>query len=322
MTIIRAYEVVEVESGKVICVLPSAEYYDVAIKYYQNDSRYIVTALIAQQAATAPSASAQATPVAEVVAGNLCSRLMWHTEDAQSLTPVGTLLYAAPAPSASTKCDGTVGKCPNECSSPCSLSASPAALTDEQVDNVIAAVSQRRDLSFADNWEKCRAEVRAILATSPEAQAHLSPDVSDAIALTDSARRLMLAADDVDMGRSIHNQRKPDDKIEGAVWDELRRASAAVRALLAESPAALTMDADEVEFLAARLRRLFNHFKYPLPDWAKDDKHLIGIAPTCIGAVLANLSKAEEAELAQGVLDDLARKGLAASPANANDKGK
>jgi hypothetical protein len=52
----------------------------------------------------------------------------------------------------------------------------------------------------------------------------------------------------------------------------------------------LTLDASEVQFLAARLRRLFNHFKYPLPEWAKDDKHLIGIAPTCIGAVLANLN--------------------------------
>lgn len=68
------------------------------------------------------------------------------------------------------------------------------------------------------------------------------PSASPA-ALTDSARRLMLAADDVDMGRSIHNQRKPDDKIEGAVWDELRRASAAVRAMLAASPAEQVEDA-------------------------------------------------------------------------------
>lgn len=40
----------------------------------------------------------QPIPVAEVTAGNLGRRLMWHTEDAQSLTPVGTMLYAAPAP--------------------------------------------------------------------------------------------------------------------------------------------------------------------------------------------------------------------------------
>lgn len=35
-------------------------------------------------------------PVAEVTHGRLGNRLMWHTEDAQWNTPVGTLLYAAP----------------------------------------------------------------------------------------------------------------------------------------------------------------------------------------------------------------------------------
>lgn len=88
-----------------------------------------------------------------------------------------------------------------------------------------------------DDW-------REVFACFPEIEARFravlaSPSASPS-ALTDSARRLMLAADDVDMGRSIHNQRKPDDKIEGAVWDELRRASAAVRALLVASSAALT----------------------------------------------------------------------------------
>lgn len=44
-------------------------------------------------------------PVAEVAAGNLGSRLMWHTEDAQVLTPVGTLLYTRPAPEPSGERD-------------------------------------------------------------------------------------------------------------------------------------------------------------------------------------------------------------------------
>jgi len=48
-----------------------------------------------------------------------------------------------------------------------------------------------------------------------------------------AVRRLMLAAEAVDLGRSIHNERKPEDKIEGPVWDELRHASTEVRTLLA-----------------------------------------------------------------------------------------
>jgi hypothetical protein len=51
------------------------------------------TALLASAAG-----SGRSIPVAEVAAGNFGSRLMWHTSDAQELTPVGTLLYAAPPP--------------------------------------------------------------------------------------------------------------------------------------------------------------------------------------------------------------------------------
>ncbi len=51
-----------------------------------------------------------------------------------------------------------------------------------------------------------------------------------------------------------------------------------------------TMDAAEVLFLASRLRRLFAYFQYKLPEWAKNDQNLIGIAPTCIGAVLSNVN--------------------------------
>ncbi|WP_227461627.1 hypothetical protein [Cupriavidus pauculus] len=36
-------------------------------------------------------------PLAEVAAGKLGNRLLWHTEEAQMQTPVGTLLYARPA---------------------------------------------------------------------------------------------------------------------------------------------------------------------------------------------------------------------------------
>lgn len=48
----------------------------------------------------------------------------------------------------------------------------------------------------------------------------------------------------------------------------------------------LTLDANDARFLAARLRRLFAHFDYPLPDFAADDARLIGIAASAIGALL------------------------------------
>lgn len=52
---------------------------------------------------------------------------------------------------------------------------------------------------------------------------------------------------------------------------------------------AVTLDAQEAAFLAARLRRLFAHFQYELPEFAKGDADasLIRIAGSCIGAVLA-----------------------------------
>jgi hypothetical protein len=50
--------------------------------------------------------------------------------------------------------------------------------------------------------------------------------------LRETSWRLMIAANDVDLGRSIHNSREPDQPIEGPVWDILREASAAVRATL------------------------------------------------------------------------------------------
>lgn len=103
----------------------------------------------------------QAIPVAEVTAGNLGSRLMWHTEDAQSLTPVGTLLYAAPAPS-----------------------ASPAALTDEvrrvlglcvgPLNIAMAMAGIHSNAASADETAKqCQDAldgIRALLAASPADQ--------------------------------------------------------------------------------------------------------------------------------------------------------
>lgn len=40
----------------------------------------------------------EAIPVAEVSAGKYGNRLMWHTQDAQETTPVGTMLYTSSAP--------------------------------------------------------------------------------------------------------------------------------------------------------------------------------------------------------------------------------
>lgn len=81
------------------------------------------------------------------------------------------------------------------------------------------------------------------------------------------------------------------------------------------------LSAEDVQFLATRLRRLFSHFNYPLPKFADNSHQLIGIAPSCIGAVLANLTKADEKRLARGVLDDLERKGFADSQQVQADAG-
>jgi hypothetical protein len=56
----------------------------------------------------------------------------------------------------------------------------------------------------------------------------------------------------------------------------------------AEAAPGLTLDASEVRFLAARLRRLFQRFNFPLPDGAQDDARLIGIAGSAIGLMLTN----------------------------------
>ncbi len=49
----------------------------------------------------------------------------------------------------------------------------------------------------------------------------------------------------------------------------------------------MSLDTEEVRFLAARLRRLFAHFEYELPDTAeRDDEFIIRVAGVCIGDLL------------------------------------
>jgi hypothetical protein len=66
----------------------------------------------------------------------------------------------------------------------------------------------------------------------------------------------------------------------------------AERLLGAQPPAAeaasLTLSAQDAKFLAARLRRLFAQFNFPLPDGAKDDASLIEITGAAIGLMLTN----------------------------------
>jgi len=57
-----------------------------------------------------------------------------------------------------------------------------------------------------------------------------------------------------------------------------------------ESVAGAMLSADDAAFLAARLRRLFAHFAYPLPPFAERDESLLRIAGSCIGGVLTQLA--------------------------------
>ena len=62
-------------------------------------------------------------------------------------------------------------------------------------------------------------------------------------------------------------------------------------------PDTLTLDANEVHFLATRLRRLCNHFGYATPDM--DDKFIIGVGGSLIGGLLTKLGVAEK-QIAEG----------------------
>jgi hypothetical protein len=66
------------------------------------------------------------------------------------------------------------------------------------------------------------------------------------------------------------------------------------------------LSAEDVKFLATRLRRLFAHFDYQLPKFAEDSRHLIGIAPSCIGAVLANSAASAQQDEREAQMRDAA----------------
>lgn len=48
----------------------------------------------------------------------------------------------------------------------------------------------------------------------------------------------------------------------------------------------LTLNMDDVAFIAARVRRLCKEFNYPIPD--KDDKFIVSVAGSLIGGILTN----------------------------------
>jgi hypothetical protein len=66
------------------------------------------------------------------------------------------------------------------------------------------------------------------------------------------------------------------------------------------------VEAADLAFLAARLRRLFAHFNYPLPAFAADDARLIGIAGSVIGGLLTRWETAQPIAWVNG--DDLHNK--------------
>lgn len=62
-----------------------------------------------------------------------------------------------------------------------------------------------------------------------------------------------------------------------------------LKALYQFEPGSVVFDPAEVEYLAARLRRLFAHFEHPLPN--KDDAFIVAVAPALIGALLTELER-------------------------------
>lgn len=77
--------------------------------------------------------------------------------------------------------------------------------------------------------------------------------------------------------------------IQGLALDvNIAAAIATLEAALQQQPepVALSLSEHDMHFLACRLRRLFKHFKFPLPDFASKDASLIGIAGSVIGMLL------------------------------------
>jgi hypothetical protein len=69
--------------------------------------------------------------------------------------------------------------------------------------------------------------------------------------------------------------------------------------------AGLTLDHDEMHFLAARLRRLFEHFGLPLPDARQNDTRLIGLAAPAIGILLTRWEVGDQQPVAWVNTDEL-----------------
>lgn len=65
----------------------------------------------------------------------------------------------------------------------------------------------------------------------------------------------------------------------------------------------MELDESDVEFLAARVKRLCVHFGYPIPD--QDDRFIVGVAASLIGGVLTKLEleKRKAPDLAQQAKD-------------------
>jgi hypothetical protein len=60
-----------------------------------------------------------------------------------------------------------------------------------------------------------------------------------------------------------------------------------------QEPAGMLLTADEMEFIAARVRRLCDQFAYPIP--CKDDRFIVGVAGSLIGGILSKLEMEKSA---------------------------
>lgn len=114
--------------------------------------------------------------------------------------------------------------------------ARPALEANQQV---IEALKAEHRAQMADMSERFR-EVNVT-----EALRQMGNDKQVIETLRAAAQRLIKAVEDVDLGRSIHNDRKPDQRIEGNVWVELMKASRALGAALPTQPEPTRGQSDE-----------------------------------------------------------------------------
>jgi hypothetical protein len=99
----------------------------------------------------------------------------------------------------------------------------------------------------------------------------------------------------------------------GDCHGEARPSERLIDAVVQLADAGVTLSSADAAFLAARLRRLFQHFGTPLPDGTSDDdERLIGIAGAAIGMLLTGRTDGASASAAS-VPD--APKTLSAEPA-------